>query len=168
MSAVASPRSARESITTLLLLLGGGQVGLEAVGVVSGRMSVGMSLGFFPPQRNDVLFLETSPRVATFYLLQPCLHSEDRDIRCRRTAKSHGRKQRPFLYEGGIFPLPRPPSFPRGRGYPAPSPSLVPPGVGLSRSLALPRSLEGAALGFWDVHRNRKSPVGRSKKPLLT
>jgi hypothetical protein len=40
ISAVASPRSARESISTLILLLGGGQVGLEAVGVVSRGMSV--------------------------------------------------------------------------------------------------------------------------------
>ena len=121
----------------------GGMMSVEAVVRVSAVVFAcgggGVAVGFFPPQRYDCLFLETSPRVATFYLLQPCLHSEDREIRCRRTAKSHGRKQRPFLYEGGIFPLPRPPSFPRGWGYPAPSLSLVPSRV---RRLVFGMSIE--------------------------
>jgi hypothetical protein len=56
-----------------------------------------LPVGFFQSRRSYVLFLETSPRVTTFYLLQPCLRSEDRGIRCRRAARSHGRKQRPFL-----------------------------------------------------------------------
>ena len=77
----------------------GGMMSVEAVVRVSAVVFAcgggGVAVGFFPPQRNDVLFLETSPRIATFYLLQPCLRSEDRDIRCRRAAKSHGRKQRP-------------------------------------------------------------------------
>jgi hypothetical protein len=31
----------------------------------------GVAVGFFPPQRNDVLFLETSPRIATFVAAMP-------------------------------------------------------------------------------------------------
>ena len=67
----------------------GGVMSVEAVVFACG--GGGVAVGFFPPQRNNVLFLETSPGVATCYLLQPCLHSEDRDIRFRRTARSHGR-----------------------------------------------------------------------------
>ena len=51
----------------------GGMMSVEAVVWVSAVVFAceggDVAVGFFPPQRNDVLFLETSPRVTTFYLL---------------------------------------------------------------------------------------------------